>query len=55
MKHEVTIKYKDLSDSSLEMLIEILEEAGLDEKADEIRDFMKEEMDDTMEESEKWD
>ena len=45
MKHEVTIKYKDLSDSYLEMLIEILIEAGLDEKADEIKDFMEESSD----------
>jgi hypothetical protein len=40
MKQEVTIKYQDLSDTYLEMLIEILTEAGLDEKADEVKEFM---------------
>ena len=46
MKHEVIIKYKDLDEQYLEMLIEILEELGLDEKADEIKEFMKESSDD---------
>lgn len=56
MKHEVVIKYKDLEESFLEMLIEILEELGLDEKADEIRDFMQESSDDDISESnDDWD
>lgn len=42
MKKEVTIKYQDLPDTYLDMLIEVLREAGLDEKADEVEEFMNE-------------
>lgn len=42
MKHEVLIKYQDLDDAFLEMLIEILSELGLDEKAEEVSSFMNE-------------
>lgn len=41
MRCEVTINYSELSEQRLEMLIEILEELGLDIQADEVRDFLQ--------------